>query len=325
MPSSGHQPQTRKPLSSTGRKKRRKLRGPVLQFRLGVLILIWILSPILCFGLYMYQRNIHPEREDIFVSRSSAEPGSVSQAEPAGESSLPEDSGAEVSAPADESSAAEDDSSQVVIQAKINPVPESAPRSSDYFNGCAFLGDVNTYRFWEAGLLQKKNVYASEALTLDNYEKEYVVLEDETTIRILSMITGAQCRIYLMFGTESLAAGKKPDQVYDSFSTLLYSVKSRAPASDIFILSLPPVTAAAEKAKNPMTNSDVDAYNSKLLELAKEANVYFVDTNTALKSAVDGKLPAQYAEQDGIHLTAEAGRLMLDYILAHVPADLSVE
>ena len=316
MPSGNHTP-VRKPAANPARKKRR-LRGPVIRFRFSVLILIWLFSLLLCFGHYMYDRNYHPEK-DVFVKK--AVPSESSKTVPAENSEpvTPADSKAEPVSQAPAESQAAEESSGTVVPTKINPVPESAPQDASYLEKCAFFGDMTIHRFGEAGLLGAMNVYSSETLNLNNYDTEYITIGDGTTIRILSMANGAQCPIYLMFGTESLAAGKKADQIADKFSGLLYAIKSRAPSSNIYIMSIPPVAAAAEKAKPAVLNTEIDAYNSRLLELANQANVYYVDTNLALRSKQDGKLNAEYAEQDGIHLTAEAGRIILDYVLKHVP------
>ena len=197
-------------------------------------------------------------------------------------------------------------------------MPESVPQSAEYLTRCAFLGETNIFNLKQAGLLQEYNVYASETLNLSNYSKEYVML-DGTTIRILSAINSASCPIYLMFGTESLAK-QPPDQTADQFSVLLNSVIATAPEAEIFVLSIPPVTAAAEQGDKGIKNSDIDEYNSLLLEAANTANVYFVDVNTALKNN-DSKLDPAYALEDGIHLTTEAGAIMLNYVLSHVPPE----
>ena len=79
-----------------------------------------------------------------------------------------------------------------------------------------------------------------------------------------------------------------------------------------------PVTQAAEKAEKQLLNSTIDKFNSLLLTIANDSNVYFVDTNTALKNN-DSRLDKDKAEEDGIHLNAEGERILLDYVLCHVP------
>lgn len=307
--------------SKAKRKQKKQRRGPVMRFRFGQLILLWILSLIICFGTYLYNRNFHPEL-DVFVKSADGDTTAASSADDSltsAEDSQPEETPniPEESAPAEEPGEdGGEEPSAPTGPTKINPVPESAPQPVEYLTRCAFLGETNIHNLGQNGLLQPFNVYASETLTLSNYSREYVML-DGTTIRILSAINSASCPIYLMFGTESLSK-QPPDQTADQFSVLLNSVIATAPEAEVIVLSIPPVTADAEKADEPILNSDIDTYNSMLLDLCNQIDVYFVDVNTALKNN-DGKLDRLYALEDGIHLTPEAGQLMLDYVLNHVP------
>ena len=320
MPSANYK-KSRKPATKSKRSKpkRKKVhRGPVMRFRLSQLILIWILSLIVCFGAYIYNRNFHPEKNVFIKSAEGAETAESSLTEPEEGEPEPEESSEEYYE--EEESEGEEnpeESSAVITTNKHNPVPESAPASPDYLQTCAFLGETNIYKLGQYGLLQPFSVYASENLRLTNYTKEYVMLEN-TTIRILSAVNSASCPIYLMFGTESLAT-QPADQTADQFDGLLTSVIATAPESTVYVLSIPPVTAFAEtNGEKPLLNSTIDDYNSRLLDIANLRDVYYVDVNTALKNN-DGKLDPTMAEEDGIHLTAEAGQTLLDYVLKHIP------
>ena len=63
---------------------------------------------------------------------------------------------------------------------------------------------------------------------------------------------------------------------------------------------------------------DLDHYilNGYVKELAAAKEVRYLDTNSALKGP-DGLLPEAYQNGDGIHLTAEGYRVILDYIRTH--------
>lgn len=299
-------------------KRKKQRRGPVMRFRFSQLILIWVFSLIACFAAYLYNRNVYPEKDVFLESSVDSSAELSSDIENSFNDYIPETPDVIPAEESSEDDSAEDDPSQFQTTDKINPVPESAPRDAEYLQGCAFLGETNIHRLGEYGLLQPFSVYASETLNLQNYTKEYVMLEG-TTIRILSAVNSASCPIYLMFGTESL--GKQAaDQTADQFDQLLTSVKATAPEATIYVLSIPPVTAFAEtNGEAPILNSVIDDYNSRLLNVCNLRDVYFVDTNTALKNN-SGRLDADLADEDGIHLTQEASQMLLDYVLSHVPA-----
>lgn len=311
-------------------KKKQPRRGPVMRFKFGHLILLWILSLIVCFGKYVYDRNIHPEK-DVFVkasvfgdessSKSSSKASSESSAVKPADSQSASDSSAAGDTPQSESSAGEESENEPAVPKgpkKINPVPESEVHDGEYLKKCAFLGETNIYLLGKNGWLAPLNVYASENLRLTNYTREYILLNG-TTIRILSAISAASCPIYLMFGTESLFT-QPPDQTADQFKIMMKSVMAQAPEAPVYVMSIPPVTSAAEfNTETPLLNSTIDDYNSRLLDMCNEENVYFIDTNTAMKDN-DGKLDPTFAEEDGVHLNADGGRHLLEYVLNHVPA-----
>ncbi|MBR5370783.1 MAG: hypothetical protein IK130_01065 [Oscillospiraceae bacterium] len=304
------------------RRRKKRRRGPLMKFRISGVILIWVFSLIGCFGYYMMKRNLHPE-EDIWVKKAGAaedsgtaavttvSPAQTTAANPAGGSTT-----VTTAAAVSGQQAAETTVTTAAAISKVNPVPECPAQPQKYLVWSAFVGEKGIFDMGQQGLLQEYNVYASEALSLENYQTEYVMLNG-TTIRILSALNSAKCPIYLMFGTDDLLK-LKPQKALDYFGTLLNQLKAAAPDSEIYILSVPPVTAKQEKRKDSLKNATIDEYNSLLLATAIKANVYFVDINTALKNN-DGKLDDAYAQEDGLHLNAEGNQALLNYVLTHVP------
>jgi len=319
-----------KPVRRTKRsvKKQKKHRGPVMRFKFSRLVLIWVLSLILCFGAYLYKVNFHPDPEKSTDSESSAvvEESTLAPEESSVAELLPDESSQSDSLIDVSLAESEEDSAPAPTgPKKINPVPGTvvSAHTAEYLDKCAFIGEKNIYYLGLAGLLKAPyGYYASENLTLQNYQRESVVLKDGsrpegTKIRVLSAIRSASCPIYLMFGTESLST-QAADETAEQFRIFMNDVRTAAPEAEIFVMSIPPVTAAAEKGEKPLKNSVIDDYNSKLLEICNTENVWFVDTNTALKDN-NGRLDPHYAMEDGIHLTTEAGQILLNYVLSHIP------
>ena len=294
-------------------KSTKKRNRPILRFRFGFIVIIWIFCFLGCFLAYMISRNLHPELAKNNKTESSAEESSMIADEPADTPVLPS---ATESQADNQPQEATEESSLVTVATKINPVPESEPQSADYLAKSAFFGDVNIYHLLTNGLLEADNVYAGETLNLENYQTEYFDYKG-TKLRMLSIMRQASCPVYLMFGTDTLAT-VSPEESASLFSDMVGKVKAAAPEATIYVLAVPPVTAAAEKLKKPILNSNIDTFNSKILEVANDANVYFVDTNTALKNN-NSRLDDSLADEDGIHLNAEGGRQLLNYVLSHVP------
>jgi len=271
--------------------KHRRRRRPAVVFRMSMLVFIWMICFISCFAAYMIGKNLFPEEAPKADSEVTAS-----------------------SRVTEESSSSADSEA---VRVKTNPVPKGTVMTSSYLTECAFLGDSVIYQMGKNGDLDKKNVYSADTLTLDTYKDTYVPV-GSSQVHFLSAINGAESPIYLMFGTDSLTE-KTPEEAADAFSSLLNAIKNAAPDADIFVLSVPPVTEAAETAEPALLNSSIDAYNSMLLSLANSANVYFVDSNTALKNN-ENKLDTANALEDGIHLNEGGAKKLLDYVLCHVPA-----
>jgi len=305
--------QQQRPRTKRRVRQRKKRRGPLMRFKLSHVILIWIFCLIVAFVMYMFSRNLHPER-DVFLTKNRGDESSaaapVIETNSAADNSTAEVSGNDNSTAEGENSA---DEPTVTVPTKINPVPEGEMQPASYLETCAFVGETDIYNMGQAGLIGVMNTYAGETLRLTNYGSENILLNG-TTIHIQSALYAASCPIYLMFGTEDLLE-QPADQTADQFSVLMNTIKASAPESEIFVLAIPPVTAAGEKV---IENSTIDEYNSLLLQAANEANVYYIDTNTALKNN-ESRLSDSYALEDGIHLTPEACQILLNYVLCHVP------
>lgn len=286
-------PQREQIQKNTAPKKRRRRRRPAIQFRLSMLLFIWMICFISCFAAYMIGQNLFPD-DNAKQQNSSQQTASMIAV--------------------DFDSVNGSTASEAV---KTNPVPKGTAMPNTYLQKCAILGDSIVYELGTSDLLQAMYVYSSETLTLESYQ-DATLFVNGTKTDLLSAIAGTTCPIYLMFGTDSLSTST-PEAAADHFSILLNAITNAASDADIFVLSVPPVTDDAETAEQAVTNADIDSYNSMLLSLANSADVYFVDTNTALKNN-ENKLAASDAAEDGIHLTEAAAQKLLDYVLCHVPA-----
>lgn len=198
----------------------------------------------------------------------------------------------------------------------VNPVPASEKRSATYFNDCVFIGDSITQGLADYQLVPVQQVFASIGMNLSK-----VMTETMTTT--YGKVTAAEAvrqaqpkKIYIMLGSNGIG-WMKPEEMIREYTALLDALEDASPESQIYILSIPPVTAGREAAsEGPISNAVVDSYNSALLALANEYQAYYVDVNTALKGN-DGKLPADQASADGIHFKKATYEVFLDYILTH--------
>ena len=121
------------------------------------------------------------------------------------------------------------------------------------------------------------------------------------TVPIMDELNGRLYdKVFLMFGQNELG-WDYTDIFIEEYGKVVDAVKQRMPGAVIYILSLPPVSAAASaKNANGVNEKRIEEYNLRLSELAKAKDITWLDASDALEDE-RGYLPSD-ASSDGIHL-----------------------
>lgn len=198
----------------------------------------------------------------------------------------------------------------------VNPVPEHERVSDSYFDSCAFVGDSIFTGLANYGFINKKQVFANIGMNIEKINTaELDTAYGEMTVHS-ALLEAKPKNLYIMLGTNGIY-WLSNDFMVSRYREFIEKVQVELPDTSVYILSIPPVTEGREKHETePITNEEIDSYNSELLKLADELGVNFVDVNTCLKNN-EGKLSLEEAEKDGIHFKADTYKKMLDYILRH--------
>lgn len=196
-------------------------------------------------------------------------------------------------------------------------VGKTQKASKSYIDDTLFLGDSRTVGMVEVGLLDASQVIAeigishSTALTQYFYNEEmggkYTIAEE------LSM--REPTRVMISYGINGVAFMEEKTFMQD-YEAMVDLVQENAPEATIIIQSILPVGEQQENLDESLNNDTIDMYNQKLLELAKDKAVYFLDTSDCLKDS-DNYLSSDYDIGDGLHFNADADRVLYDYILTH--------
>lgn len=270
---------------------------------------IVLLGVILIFGLvfYRYMKNttleeVLSEDREIYVPSFASLLGNDDE-DSEGNNSVAEDTETE----SEESAKAE----------IINPVPECEAVSSDYLDSCVFIGDSITYGLSSYGLVSSSSVYASVSMSIAKVETEEIETQYGTMTVIEALKESEPENIYVMLGTNG-AAWLSVDEMYDYFTAFMKKLRNACSDSEIYIISVPPVTSDKETSvEAPILNSDLDSFNELLLEYANTNSLHYIDINSYLKDG-GSSLPSSYAENDGVHLKYSTYELFINYILTHV-------
>ncbi|MBE6862123.1 MAG: hypothetical protein E7497_04395 [Ruminococcus sp.] len=273
----------------TDKKKNR----PKIRFNIWMLIIIFALSFAGCFILYMIAANLD---EDFFKDDTSTS----SQAST-------DDSAADTTEAATDGTTEE--TTEAAPQAEIiYPVPKSETIDVSYLENCCMITDstlldIKMYTDFKdvIGGVQLGAASANTAKVETNYGN--VTVYEALKLK-------KPMNVYLMLGSDLGTASV--DEMISSYRTLVSNLTASIPGMKIYVMQLPPVFAETET----VTNTLIDEYNSKLLEMAKSCGVYCLDTNTDFK-ANEGNLKADYVSEEEGTLKSSYYRDICGFILTH--------
>ena len=246
------------------RKSAKKRSRPKVRFNIGVVLLIFFLSIIGCFALYMISANINGDFLD------NEENTTIITDEQSSETST------------------QADNAQKTQGSGISyPLSPSSPKDASYFTECCLVTDSTLLAM--ASDKDFMEIIGNEQLNAAGCAD--AVLSGSTTV--CDSIKGRNPKnLYIMLGSDiGTSSGK---DMIDGVSGLVNSVRTACPDTKIYILQIPPT--ATETAF--VTNKLIDSYNQQLLSMAETLGVYCVDTNIILKS-VEGALSPEFSSENG--------------------------
>ncbi len=274
-----------------------KKNRPAVKFRISMVVFIFIMTFVVFFIMHMIDVNIN---DDKFIRNLYAD----------GSSSV-------VKNDRNSSNSSSDTSNSNTTQI-INPVPQSAVKSSEYWAGCALVGDVTMLRIADADAenIPKANVFSASNINIENINSTKISYNGGNDT-VINLLKGSDFNnIYIMLGSVGIET-LSTEQMLESYTTFLKETKKAMPNAKIYVMSIPPVTEEKEGLQtNGVSNLKVDQFNSELLRIANSETVYFVDVNTTLKGN-NGKLPDAFTESDNLTLKSSTYELIHDYILTH--------
>lgn len=276
------------------RKQSKKKKRPKVRFNFWVMFIIFVLSFIGCFVLYMLAANLNDdffkdEFEDAMIEMEHYTPESTT-----------------------ESIEITTEPEQTTIQNSItNPVPQSALVSPDYFDNASLISDSTLKYMADYGKFSGENIFYSSELNASNCStlKINSSFGNDSLYDIVKNKKPAI--LYIMLGSDIETSSV--DDMITSYKTLVSNIHSALPDTKVYVMQLPPVIYDTETLTNEMINN----YNDRLLEMCNEAKVYCIDTNTALK-AENGVLKEEYYSYDTLSISASGYSKICEYIVNHV-------
>ena len=193
---------------------------------------------------------------------------------------------------------------------------ETADAGTDYLNDTLFLGDSNTVRLYNNGLISLQQFCAKEGIGTQVALSEGIVTfkKDSNHYTIPQAVAMMKPRrVVMTFGTND--TGMEVPDFIAHYTALIQAIQQSYPYTDIIVNTVPPVPADHSNYPH-MDQAKIDDFNMALLNLCEQLGVRFLNSAEALKGS-DGYGIADYYTSGDIHLKSAGLKAVLNYLRTH--------
>lgn len=193
---------------------------------------------------------------------------------------------------------------------------ETADAGTDYLNDTLFLGDSNTVRLYNNGLISLQQFCAKEGIGTQVALSEGIVTfkKDSNHYTIPQAVAMMKPRrVVMTFGTND--TGMEVPDFIAHYMALIQAIQQSYPYTDIIVNTVPPVPADHSNYPH-MDQAKIDDFNMALLEMCEQLGVRFLNSAEALKGS-DGYGIADYYTSGDIHLKSAGLKAVLNYLRTH--------
>ena len=191
---------------------------------------------------------------------------------------------------------------------------------TSFFNDSVFLGNSVADAIAMYDLLQNTDFYSSPILTVDNV---YTTIVGYGNTAAADQLKSKKfSKVFLSFGEREIESGDV-NEFTRSYKSLVEKVKSYQTNAQIYLIGIPPVDkAASDETRYGLSLDNIKKYNKKILSIATDQKVYYVNSVSALGS---GSYLYNGVSADGINLNRDCCIELLKYITdnAYIPESSS--
>ena len=162
---------------------------------------------------------------------------------------------------------------------------ETADAGTDYLNDTLFLGDSNTVRLYNNGLISLQQFCAKEGIGTQVALNEGIVTfkKDSNHYTIPQAVAMMKPRrVVMTFGTND--TGMEVSDFIAHYTALIQAIQQSYPYTDIIVNTVPPVPADHSNYPH-MDQAKIDDFNMALLDLCEQLGVRFLNSAEALKGS----------------------------------------
>lgn len=194
---------------------------------------------------------------------------------------------------------------------------ETADAGEAYLNDTLFLGDSNTVRLYNNGLITLQQFCAKEGIGIQTALSEPLVTFRGTDQRYTMAQAVAMMkprRVVITLGTND--NGMEVETFIGYYTQLVQEIQASYPYTDIIVNTVPPVPQ--DHSNYPSTSQEkIDDFNMALLTMCENLGVKFLNSAEVLKDLATGFGQDDYYISGDIHLKSSGLKAMLNYLTTH--------
>ena len=193
---------------------------------------------------------------------------------------------------------------------------ETADAGQSYQDETLFLGDSNTVRLYNNGLISLQQFCAKEGIGTQVALHEGIVTfkKDSNSYTIAQAVAMMKPRrVIITLGTND--TGMEVADFISNYTALVQAIRESYPYTDIIVNTIPPIPADHSTYPH-MDQAKIDDMNMALLSMCEQLGLKFLNTAETLKGD-DGYGKADYYTSGDIHLKSAGLKAALNYLRTH--------
>ena len=193
---------------------------------------------------------------------------------------------------------------------------ETADAGTEYLDSTLFLGDSNTVRLYNNGLISLQQFCAKEGIgTQVALNEGIVTFKNDTTHYTIAQAVAKMKprRVVMTFGTND--TGMEVADFISNYTALVQAIQEAYPYTDIIVNTVPPIPENHSNYPH-MDQAKIDDFNMALLNMCEQLGVRFLNTAEVLKGENGYGQPDYYTDGD-IHLKSAGLKAALSYLRTH--------
>lgn len=208
---------------------------------------------------------------------------------------------------------------------------ETSDGGQSYLDKIVFLGDSNTAHLSSrhytkiAGMVKDSQIWTGDGDTLAlsmSIDKTTIIDPEDGSASSLPALAAKYKPEYLVITVGYNSRNMEDEGFIRSYKKMVNTIKENSPDTKIILQSIFPVLKGDNVSDPDAANDRLNTLNGYVLDIARELNVKYLDTQSVLKDE-NGHLKTGYSKtggfnhSDGYHLNDVGLLAVLNYIKSH--------